>query len=59
MQHEGEHENCIRILAGKPEGMRELERLSRRWKDNIEVNIKVLACGLEPYRSDMNHIAQM
>jgi hypothetical protein len=49
-----EMRSAYRILPGKPEGMRQLERLSCRWKDNIEVNNKVLTCRLELYCPDMN-----
>jgi hypothetical protein len=32
----GEMKNAYRILLEKPEGKRAVERLSRRWKDNIK-----------------------
>jgi hypothetical protein len=34
----GEKWNVYRILVGKPEGKRPLERLRRRWVDNIKVD---------------------
>ena len=46
--------NAYRILAAKPEGMKCLEILGRVWKDNIEVDIKALACGLGSYDEDMD-----
>jgi hypothetical protein len=36
----GERENAYRILAGKPEGRRPLERLRRRWVDNIKMVLR-------------------
>jgi hypothetical protein len=32
----GEKRNAYRILVGKPEGRRPLERPRRRWVDNIK-----------------------
>jgi hypothetical protein len=36
----GEKRNADRILVGKPEGKRPLERPRRRWVDNIKVDIR-------------------
>jgi len=34
-----------RVLVGKPEAKRPLERSSRRWKDNIKMDLQELGCG--------------
>ena len=34
-----------RVLAGKPEGRRPLERLRRRWEDNIKIDLREVGCG--------------
>jgi hypothetical protein len=36
----GETRNAYRILVGKPEGKRSLERERRRWVDNIKINLR-------------------
>jgi hypothetical protein len=33
----GEKRNAYRILVGKPEGKRPLERTRRRWVDSIKI----------------------
>jgi hypothetical protein len=35
----GEKRNAYRLLVGKPEGSRPLERPRRRWLDNIRMNL--------------------
>jgi hypothetical protein len=35
----GEKRNAYRILEGKPEGKRPLERPKRRWVDNIKMDL--------------------
>jgi hypothetical protein len=35
----GETRNAYRILVGKPEGKRPLERPRRRWVDNIKMDL--------------------
>jgi hypothetical protein len=35
----GENRNACRILVGKPEGERPLERPRRKWLDNIKINL--------------------
>jgi hypothetical protein len=35
----GEKRNAYRILVGKPEGKRPLGRPSRRWVDNIKMDL--------------------
>jgi hypothetical protein len=42
--HGGE-ENAYRILVGKPEGKRPLERLRRRWEDNIKMDLREIEWG--------------
>jgi hypothetical protein len=37
---DGTHEKCIQILYGKAEGKILIERLNRRWEDNIKIGIK-------------------
>jgi hypothetical protein len=32
--------NAYRILVGKPEGKRSLERPRRRWEDNIKMDLR-------------------
>ena len=34
-----ERRSVYRVLIGKPEGKRPLERLRRRWEDNIKMDI--------------------
>jgi len=34
-----------RVLVGKPEGKRQLERPSCKWEDNIKVNFQEVGCG--------------
>jgi hypothetical protein len=35
-----EKRNAYRILVGKPEGKRPLERPRRRWVDNIKIDLR-------------------
>jgi hypothetical protein len=35
----GEKRNAYRLLVGKPEGKRRLERPRRRWEDNIRMDL--------------------
>jgi hypothetical protein len=37
-----ERRNAYRILMGKPEGKRPLGRLTRRWVDNIKMDLRVI-----------------
>ena len=34
-----------RVLVGKPEGKRLLERLRRRWENNIKMGLQEVGCG--------------
>jgi hypothetical protein len=39
----GETRNAYRILVGKPEGKRPLERPRRKWVDNIKMDLREIA----------------
>jgi hypothetical protein len=39
----GEERKLYRVLVGKPQGRRPLER--RRWVDNIGMDLQVVGCG--------------
>jgi hypothetical protein len=41
----GEERGVYRGLVGKPEGKRPLGRPTRRWEDNIKINLQEVACG--------------
>jgi hypothetical protein len=41
----GKKRNAYRILVGKPEGKRSLERPRRRWEDNIEMDLREIGWG--------------
>jgi len=41
----GERRGVYRVFVGKPEGKRPLGRPSRRWEDNIKVDLQEVACG--------------
>jgi hypothetical protein len=36
----GEERGVLRVLVGKPEGKRPLERLRHRWEDNIKMDLQ-------------------
>ena len=36
--------NAYRVLVGKPEEKRPLERPGRRWEDNITMDLRVVSC---------------
>jgi hypothetical protein len=40
----GEGRNMYRILVGKPEGKRPLERPRRRWEDGIKMYLREIGC---------------
>jgi len=40
----GEGRGVFRVLVGKPEGKRPLERLRRRWEDNIKMDLQGMGC---------------
>jgi hypothetical protein len=39
-------QNVCRVLMGKPEGKRPLERPRRRWKDGIKMNLREIGWGV-------------
>jgi len=41
----GEEMGVYRVLVGKPEGRRTLERPRRRWVDNIRMDLQEVGCG--------------
>jgi len=41
----GIERGVYRVLVGKPEGKRPLERPRRRWVDNITMDLKEVGCG--------------
>jgi hypothetical protein len=40
----GQKRGVYRILVGKYEGKRPLERPRRRWEDNIKMDLQILGC---------------
>ena len=41
----GEETGAYRVLVGKPEGKRSLGRHTRRWVDNIRLDLQEVGCG--------------
>jgi hypothetical protein len=41
----GEDRGVYRVLVGKPEGKRPLGRSSRRWEDNIKMDLQEVGGG--------------
>jgi hypothetical protein len=41
----GEEKNVYRVLMGKPEGKRPLERPRRRWEDGIRMDLREIGWG--------------
>jgi hypothetical protein len=41
----GEGRNMYRVLVGKSEGKRSLERPRRRWEDGIKMDLRVIGWG--------------
>ena len=41
----GEERDAYRVLVGKPEGKRPLERPRHRWVDNIMNDLQEVGCG--------------
>jgi hypothetical protein len=40
----GEERGVYRVLVGKPEGKRLMERPRRRWEDNINMDLQEVGC---------------
>jgi hypothetical protein len=45
----GEKWNVYRSLVGKPEGKRPLGRPSRRWRDNIKMDVLGIGLSVEDW----------
>jgi hypothetical protein len=41
----GEGRNVYRVLVGKSEGKRPLERPRHRWEDGIKMDLREIGCG--------------
>jgi hypothetical protein len=41
----GKTGGAFRVLVGRPEGKKPLERLSHRWEDNIKIYLQEVGCG--------------
>ena len=41
----GERRGAYRVVVGKPEGKRPLERPKRKWEDNIKMDFQEVGCG--------------
>jgi hypothetical protein len=50
----GEERGVHRVLLGKPEGKRPLDRPRRRWEDNIKMDVQEVRGG----RGDWMELAQ-
>jgi hypothetical protein len=50
----GQEEYCIQDFGGNPEGKRQLGRPTRRWEDNIKMNLREIGWG----GVDSIHLAQ-
>jgi hypothetical protein len=46
---DGEARNACKIFVWEPTGRRLLERLSRRWEDNIKIDIRKYVLRMERY----------
>jgi hypothetical protein len=42
----GERRGAYRVLVGKPEGIKPLGRLRRRWEDNIKMDLREVEWGV-------------
>jgi hypothetical protein len=42
----GEERKLYRVLVGKPEGKRPLERLRCRWEDGIRMDLRAIGWGM-------------
>jgi hypothetical protein len=41
-----ERRDVYKVLVGKPGGKRPLGRPRRRWKDNIQIDLQEVGCGV-------------
>jgi hypothetical protein len=41
----GERRGAYRVLVGKPEGRRPLEKSKGRWENNIKWDLREVGCG--------------
>jgi hypothetical protein len=41
----GERRGVYRVLVGKPEGKGPLGRPSRKWEDNVKIDLQEVGCG--------------
>jgi len=41
----GERRGVYKVLMGKPEGKRSLRRPTRRWENNIKMDLEEVGCG--------------
>ena len=41
-----ERRDIYRVLVGKPEGKRSLERHRRKWEDSIKMDLQEVGCGV-------------
>jgi len=41
----GERRGIYRVLVGKPDGKRSLERPRHRWENNIKMDLQEVVCG--------------
>jgi hypothetical protein len=51
----GDIRSVYKILIGKPEGKRTLERPRRKWEDNIRMDLKAIGVDWIHLAQDMNH----
>jgi hypothetical protein len=42
----GRGKKVYRVLVGKPEGKRQLERTRGRWEDGIKMDVRDIGCGV-------------
>jgi hypothetical protein len=52
--HIGEGRGVYRVLVGRPEGNRPLERTRRRWEDNIKMDLREIGIDV----ANWIHLAQ-
>jgi hypothetical protein len=45
MWHFGGQERAYRVLVGRPEGKRPIERSRRKWEDNIKMDLQEVGWG--------------